>query len=641
MKPEDHSTGELFPESPITFGEGFLRDHAGHIISDPRIAIVELIANAYDAGATDVQITWPDFVGGQFQIADNGTGMSLEQFNRRWRKLSYNRSKEQGADVEFPKGKKAATRVAFGQSGKGRHGAFCFSNTYFVETWRDGMRTKAKVDLVDGGAEPFHCEILEHSEFDGNGTVISAATQRKVVTDAQIRDWVGSKFLVDPGFRVAVNRQELQFLSLPDLKTKEIEVEGVGKIQVHHLHASQEDRTTRLRGITWWVRGKMVGQPSWSGLDTSGAVLDGRTALAKRVSFVIQADCIKPDVRGDWTGFHDTERSLKVREAARLQIIEDLNQMLSSTRKERKQAVLTEHKRALGSLPVLSQKIIGKYVDEVLQKCPSLSEGDLSRTVEVLAKLEDSRDGYDLLTRLSSCSTSDLDTWNKLMSEWTASNAEVVLNELGRRLKLIGDLEKLVHVATADELHDLQPLFARGLWMFGPEFEAADFTSNRGMATAIRNLLGGTDEETTSRRPDIVALPDRSVCAYCADEFDDNSEVIGIRQVAIIELKKGGFTITTEELRQGEDYASEIQKANLVQPSTKISVYVLGAELKDQRERKVENIRVIPLAYDTLLRRAHSRTFHLQKKLKAHAPVSQSDGVLNQIIESPDQIVLI
>jgi hypothetical protein len=45
------------------------------------------------------------------------------------------------------------------------------------------------------------------------------------------------------------------------------------------------------------------------------------------------------------------------------------------------------------------------------------------------------------------------------MQQWTASNAEIVLNELDRRLKLIERMEKLVENPHADELHDLQPLF--------------------------------------------------------------------------------------------------------------------------------------------------------------------------------------
>lgn len=637
-KPQNPVQADLFASTPFAFGPGFLRDHAGHIMTDPRIAVVELIANAYDAGATQVDIRWPDQPGGEFEIADNGTGMTLEEFNRRWKTLRYNRSIEQGSDVRFPPASRAAPRVAFGQSGKGRHGAFCFADIYQVETWRDGNTVTAKVELVDGGAEPFHCSVVAQGERPGHGTRIWATVARKVISADQISEWVGSKFLVDPDLTIVLNRGRLALLALPDLKSTELDVPPYGPLRVHQIEAPQQDRTTRLRGITWWVNKRMVGHPSWSGLEEQGAILDGRTAAAKRVSFIVEADCLKPDLKQDWSGFHDSGRSLKVRDAVKEHVIRALDSLLSSTRKDRKKAVLAEHRRVLGELPLLSRKVVGKFIDEVQQNCPSLSEGDLSRTVAVLTKLEASRDGYDLLAKLAACSPNDLDTWNQLMGEWTASNAEIVLNELGRRLKLISDLEKLVHVTTTDELHDLQPLFARGLWMFGPELESADFTSNRRMATVIRTLLGGTQDELSTRRPDFVALPDRSIGIYSADSYDKEGEVSGIRKVVVVELKKGGFEVTTKEIRQGEDYAIEIQRAKLVGPTTNITVYVLGAKLADSKERLVgDTVRVIPFDYESLLRRAHARTFHLQQKLTEAVPARDSDSEVEEVVGQPVQ----
>jgi hypothetical protein len=46
----------LFGAAPFSFADRFLQDHAGQIISEPRIAILELIANSYDAGATKINI---------------------------------------------------------------------------------------------------------------------------------------------------------------------------------------------------------------------------------------------------------------------------------------------------------------------------------------------------------------------------------------------------------------------------------------------------------------------------------------------------------------------------------------------------------------------------------------------------------
>lgn len=142
----------------------------------------------------------------------------------------------------------------------------------------------------------------------------------------------------------------------------------------------------------------------------------------------------------------------------------------------------------LRELPRLSKRVVDEFIDEVQEKCPTMSERDLGRTVNVLAKLETSRWGYDLLAQLANCSPDDLDKWNEIMQQWTASSAEIVLSELDRRLRLIERMESLVNLPTTDELHELQPLFERGLWIFGPEFESVDFRSNRGLAETIRNF---------------------------------------------------------------------------------------------------------------------------------------------------------
>lgn len=623
---------------PFIFGSEFLRDHAGHLISEPRIAIVELIANAYDAGATEARVTWPEAENGYFEVLDNGTGMTEAEFHRRWRTLCYNRMQEQGPIVQFPPNVPNKKRVAFGTSGKGRHSAFCFADSYRVETWKEGNSMTALIEMTEGGNEPFRCAIEKEEPRDGHGTRISAQVARKPIPVEQIREWIGSKFIVDPSFVITINDERLHLLDLQAVRSRELDVKPHGSVKIHQIDASEKDRSTKLRGITWWVNKRMVGQPSWDGLDQRGAILDGRTTTARKHSFVVEADILKPDVKDDWTGFHENLRSIAVRYAVRNQVRRSLDDLLAGTRKERKKAALEENRTAIGSLSKLSRRVVGQFIDDVQEKCPTLSQGDLARTVEVFAKMEQARSGYDLLYRLAACSPDDLDTWNHLMQEWTASNAEVVLRELGRRLELINQLEALVHAPTADELHDLQPLFARGLWIFGPEYEAVDFASNRRMATVIRQLLGGASTEISPIRPDFVALPDRSIGVYSADAYDEAGEVAGVRKVLIVELKKGGSTIGVEELRQGEDYAMEIRNGNMVRNDTEIAVYVLGASLDTAEERSVGRMtKVHPMMYDTLLKRAHSRTFHLQRKLESTELTIGSDLDVEEVLASPEQ----
>jgi hypothetical protein len=145
-------------------------------------------------------------------------------------------------------------------------------------------------------------------------------------------------------------------------------------------------------------------------------------------------------------------------------------------------------------------------VDELQEKCPNLTTKVLSQTVEILGKLEQSRSGYDLLRQLVICSSTDLDKWNSLMLRWSATSAEIVLGELERRLTVIKDLQELIRDKGADELHELQPLFERGLWMFGPEYEAVEFTSNKSMNTVVREFFKLKGVQASPSRPDFVVL---------------------------------------------------------------------------------------------------------------------------------------
>lgn len=162
--------GDFVPQ----FGEGFLQDHAGKIITDPKIALVELVANCWDAGADKVSITWPEEMGKMLKISDNGTGISYDEFRHRWLQLNYNRVHEQGVDVEFPPDNNSSNRKAFGRNGKGRHAMFCFSNSYSVETKKGGEKSTFEVKKSLDFFAPFHVNPIARINQKGHGTTISS-----------------------------------------------------------------------------------------------------------------------------------------------------------------------------------------------------------------------------------------------------------------------------------------------------------------------------------------------------------------------------------------------------------------------------------------------------------------------------------
>ena len=82
----------------------FLDKFLGNMVKDPVIAIIELVANAFDAGAKNVCIKWPTTkeLGGtsKFEIADDGKGLSLSEFKKIWGTLNYDRIANQGNTIQ-------------------------------------------------------------------------------------------------------------------------------------------------------------------------------------------------------------------------------------------------------------------------------------------------------------------------------------------------------------------------------------------------------------------------------------------------------------------------------------------------------------------------------------------------------------
>jgi hypothetical protein len=629
------------------FGSHFLEDHARTLMSDPKIALIELIANCWDAGANRVDITWPEeSVPDLIEVRDDGTGMTYEQFIHRWLEFNYNRKEEQGSDVIFPPDNIQSNRKAYGTNGKGRHSMFCFSNEYYVETWRDSSCSAFTITRSQGVAKaPFILKPQNRFPKEKHGTVISTelAKGESYLEVPVVRELIGAKFVTDPGFTIYVNGQFVEMTTMEHFETKTISVKNIGDILIHCVDSQKTGRTSRQHGVAWWVNKRLVGEPSWREIDDF-AYLDARTVEARRYTFIVEADVLADAVKEDWSGFEDTESVKEVKAIAKEHIRKWLGDLLKDVHKLRKKSVISTYKGDIKKLPAESRYRLGQFVDEMQNRVTMLEDKVLKANVEVLLKLEQSRSGFALLEQLSKLDPTDIDSLNKILEDWTVQEARIVLDELGRRLKVIESLEKLVEDPSSDELHELQPLFEKGLWIFGPEYESIQFTSNKSLATVIKKLLGDkvVRIESPRRRPDFIALPDSSIGIYSCDSFDDRGEVAGIGKVLIVEIKRGGFVVTNKEMRQAEDYASEIRKSGKVARDTQIEAFVLGTTIADDAREPHgigEHTKIRSETYSTTLNRAHARTFNLLRKIEqAKEAELYYDKEIEEVLSEPDQM---
>lgn len=624
QQPNEQTTqASLF--API-FDDQFLERHARAVITNPEVAVIELVANAWDAGATRVTINWNADQRGLFEIQDNGTGMTRSEFSERWMKLYYNRVQNQGSIVEFPPDTKLVGRRAYGRNGIGRHAAFHFGTTYQVETIRSGHSLHCTVSRAYGGFQANEIDYLE-TDPSAHGTRIWASMAIPPLSAQQVLELLGTKFISDPSFSIWVNGESVGHLASQLLSEDQhiIDVPGVGPIYVSLIDTHSRSRTTLQNGVAWWVNRRLVGRSSWDKLDGT-PYTDGRSTRARRYTFIVQADMLIDEVEEDWSRFKkDSTVVPSIASPVEEHIESRISDMLNDIRQERKLDALRHSKDTLKSLTIVSANQVSEFADKLQAAAPTLRPEHLNDAVAVLATLEQARSGFSLLSRLAQLKPDEMDMLDSILEKWTVSQINIVLEEIERRLRFIESLESIVDDKSTDELHDLQPLFERGLWVFGPEYEGIGFTSNRQIATVVRELLGDHELSPTRPRlrPDFVAVPNASIGLYSHDGYGLDHETDEVDKLLIVELKRGGFKITPNEINQAQGYIHAIRESGKVGLHAEITAYVVGSERDSYvssespfKSGRNDQTRVIGTTYASIIRRAHNRTFLLAEKLR-------------------------
>jgi hypothetical protein len=568
--------------------------------------------------------------------------MSKEKFEKTWAKFSYNRLAEEGDTVVFPEPTITDKRTAYGRNGKERHALFCFSNHYDIETWQNGRLHRYHVKRSSGAAA-LDIEHKDEEEKDGYGTKISCHLHNNYLSESDVRVLLGSRFITDPSFEIYLNGKKIELLEVTPSDVKTINIDG-NQVKIYEYDCQLPERTSKQNGVAWWVNKRLVGEHSWDGI--TSAFIDRRVKQAKRFTYIVEADYLKEDVLEDWTGFRETPNARKAKLVVNTYITDLIHELLKESRTEIKKSAVMKVRESIRDLTPASQEKVGQFIDELQKSCPSMGEETLTATLEVFVKMEKSKTGFKLIKQLSDLSPDDIDSMTQILETWSVTDAKIVLDELYRRLSLISELERLSKRDTTDELHELQPLIAEGLWIFGPEYEGPQFTSNRQLLTIVVKLLGYDGErlETPTRRADFVVLPNSSLSIHSRDSYDDNGEVNGIDKILVIEIKKGGFEIGMDEYRQAEDYAVEIRKSGEGSgKTTKIHCFVIGKSVDPYCSGGVKDgglTYIVPISYMIVLNGAKARTFNLLNKIKTLKNIEYiGDREITDVLKQKDLIM--
>lgn len=605
------------------FEEDYLIRTLGALVHSPEIALTELVANAWDAGATRVEILIPDDYNLKLVVEDNGTGLTKEQFENRWMRLGYNRIKHQGKNVIFPPNVDGK-RLAYGRNGVGRHGLLCFNNEYTVITNSGGKQSKFVISTKSEN-QPF---IIKEYNFDKSttfGTRLEVIVTKNLPKPEKILEIISARFLHDPNFVISINKQTVPLEEHSGLiDSTEIKVDDIS-LMAHFIDSQKSARSTLYQGIAFWQSNRLVGEPSW--VLGSEVVIDGRTKFAKRYTVVIKTNDLAEYIFEDWTGFKKVETMDKVY----AEVISYVNKMFSEIAKdsieETKQQIKSDFSSEFSNLTPLAKYEVNEAIEAITIAHPTAKPETISIAIEAIINLEKSRTGKELLVKLAKLSDDDISGLNSLLEKWSVRDALSVLDEIDNRISVIEAIRKLSKDDDVDELHVLHPLVTAARWLFGPEFESAEYSSNRQLQSAVETVfkkkIGKEVFNNHRKRPDIVVLNDATASITGTEMFDNESGLSTVNKVLIIELKRGKFKLTREERNQAQGYVEDFVNCGSLIGTPYIEAFVVGESFSEkiqpistvQNENKIEMGKIRITTFGQLVDTAEKRLFGLRQKL--------------------------
>ena len=631
------------------FEDGLLIRELGSIATQPDVALSELVANAWDAGATRVDIIIPEKAGGTISVSDDGVGMTADQFRERWMRHGYSRAKHQGELAEFPPERATWRRNAYGRNGLGRHALLQFASRYTVNTRRfDEEIGTTFVIEPSSGDSVFRLVSQSPSQRKAFGTTIAATVEQSPPNADDIRDALSFTFLHDPQFSIVLNGQPLSLETHSPTAIEKIELDDA-KATVQFFEIEPSRRRKIPHGVAFWVGNRLVGEPSNSLQGTQ--LIDGRTTLAGRHLIVVKSDDLHDDVRPDWSGFKRNQRVASLGDEVGRCVARVTSRLMASKIDETKAEALRGNKEEILKLKPLAQIEITEFVENLISEHPMLNVEILTAAVKAAVNLEKSRSGRELLAKLGVISGEDADRINRLLDTWTLRDALAVLDEIDRRVSVVAALEKLMDDPTADELHSIHPLITHARWLFGPEYDSPLYASNvtiqKAAAQTFKKRIDSKQITNPRQRPDLIFLKDATLSLTATEAFKDDSSVVVLQRLLLIELKKGNSTIILKHINQAQQYVQDLLNCGLLDgsPTPYIHAFVVGHKV----DKRLKPIRIgdqataaliEPCSFGQLVRTANHRLFRLQETIAARYRNVPGLELIRKILGEPKQQTL-
>lgn len=581
-------------------------NHLGlNLYSNTSAVLSEVVANAWDADATEVNI---QIDGDTISITDNGIGMSLSDINNKYLTVGYQKRSESGLSPTLK-------RPVMGRKGIGKLSLFSIANVVEVYSKKDGEINGFKIDTnslkeaIKTNDTYFPTELsTDNITFHGNGTkiILNDLKKKRTATLATyLRQRLARRFAIigaKNDFKVSINGDEIvisdrNYLSKaqcvwmllpedkPDEFKKELESQTkadkiklikelpstitVGEVSYHITgwiatcsEPKELDDDENLNRIVIMVRGKMAKEDIFSEI--------GTTALYSKYVFgELSADFLDLDDEADITTssrqdfFEDDERYIALKEFVK--------KSLTSVRTD-----WEETRSTSGVDEACKYVVVSDWYNELKgddKKSAKKLFGKINQlTVEKEEKKELFKHGVlafesfklkNELSQLEKISAENIAAFIEVAGRLDDIEATMYYQIVQERLAVIKKMQDVVSDGSLEKV--IQDHLSKNLWLLDPSWD-------RGTEAPIVEQAFKTQFETID-----ASLTQEELDARLDIRYKKASN-----KHLIIELKKGDRTVKSQEITaQVYKYFSATKKvmATLDQPEPFEIIVLLGNHL--------------------------------------------------------------
>ena len=560
-------------------------------------ALKELVDNSWDADAETIRISLASPLSGDpIVVEDFGSGMTEAQVRDEYLKVASDRRARKGdRTTRF-------SRLVKGRKGIGKFAGLMIADTMRIETTARCVTTSFTISRLDiskakeQDLESIRIPIETRPAPEGrHGTkiVLSEPNQSfELPKEDKLRALLIREYGRENGLTITVDGQPLQIEDLPGEHFKDqMDVEGAGTVQID-FKISTDSKPLKNAGIAIRVDGKIVGKPSFFGLDQDETI---PPKLLRRIYGEVEAPCLSDSTTADWGDFVESSPAYQAvqravsraaKEALTKTYRNEINLQSARLKKElhARLALLPENRRAYAQSAL--ERLLAKFYEE--------SEEKRMVVASVVLDAFEHDEYWLVLKDIKETSHEDVHALASALETFGLVDLARTARQVQSRLQLLDELDVLITKEDTQEM-DVHKIFEKNLWILGMEYTLV--FSNQTLNKALNEYLDKKYQgDRGNKRPDLF-LGKRRTGSHL-----------------LIEFKKPSIVINRDHQNQATKYRDDLRPKY-----GDIHVLLIGKERSSRMSELVDPLGMETLSFTRIISDARTNLQWLLDELQ-HRP---------------------